>query len=169
MLNLDLGGTGKSYLRFLPSMNSWNKGKEEWTPKAFILLPDSVQTGWGLMQEGQAPDWSWDASPGRRGPQPSPEHKRGFSITLEIDGDETEWSSTGTGPVMGFQTLFSDVQAGMANNPGKVPVVEYVGSEPHKVGKGNTRKPLFKILKWVARGNASPAGGSAAALADAEF
>jgi hypothetical protein len=163
--NFDLGlsSGGGSYIRFLPSSNAWMLGKEEITLGDFTLLPETVKTGWGKMAEGQAPEWSWDDAPGKRGAQPSEDHKRGFAIKLIIDGNEVEWSSTGTGPVMGFQTLFADVIAGMANNPGKVPVVKYTNSEAHKVGKGNTRKPLFKIEKWIDK----PATGAAAAFANA--
>jgi len=35
-----------------------------------------------------------------------------------------------------------------------LPVVEYTGSRPEKVGKGTTRIPLFTVSGWVAR----PAG-----------
>lgn len=162
MLDLNLSTISTRYLRYLPSLDKWQLGKDDFDMKAkqITLLPATVKTGWGKMAEGQAPEWTWDEAPGRRGSQPSMDHKRGFAITLLVDGEETDWSSTGTGPVMGFQTLFSDVQAGMANNPGKVPVIEYTSSEAHKVGKGTTRKPLFKIVKWVSLGG-SPAASSA--------
>lgn len=177
-MNIDLGlsNGGGSYIRYMPSMNAWQIGKTETALDKFILLTDTVKTGWGKMAEGQAPEWEWDVALGKRGPQPSPDHKRGFSIKMIVDDEEVEWSSTGTGPVMGFQTLFSDVQAGLANNPGKVPVVKYVNSEAHKVGKGNTRKPLFKIVDWVDAPKPMTPGEAAAkafanapALEDAEF
>lgn len=169
--DLGLSNGGGSYIRFLPSVNGWQIGKDEVPLSDFVLLPDTLKTGWGKMQEGAAPEWTWDVAIGKRGPQPSEEHKRGFSIKMIVDGDEVEWSSTGTGPVMGFQTLFSDVQAGVANNPGKVPVIKYTGSEALKVGKGSTRKPHFKIEKWIDK----PLTGAAAdfanapSLEDAEF
>lgn len=167
MIDLGLSNGGGSYIRFLPSLNGWQIGKAEITLGDFILLPDTLKTGWGKMAEGQAPEWTWDEAIGKRGAQPTPEHKRGFSIKFIVDGEEVEWSSTGTGPVMGFQTLFSDVQAGMANNPGKVPVVKYVNSEAHKVGKGNTRKPLFKIEKWIDKPVSNPNEAAAKAFANA--
>jgi len=52
---------------------------------------------------------------------------------------------------MGLEALWKQVQAQASSNVGKLPVVEYKGSRPEKVGKGNTRVPLFEVVSWVAR------------------
>jgi len=43
------------------------------------------------------------------------------------------------------------VQAQAGANAGKLPVVEYTGSRPEKVGKGSTRVPEYNVTGWVAR------------------
>jgi len=155
ILNINSGGSG-SYVRFAPSINGWMKGKDEITIKALVLDVASVKTGWGKMGEGTAPEWHWDAQLGVSGTKPSDERdpqgqplwKRGFSVRLfSKEHGAMEWSSTGTGPCLGFDQVFEEIWN--AKSEGKAPVIEYTGSEPLKIGKGNTRKPLFKVIKWV--------------------
>lgn len=151
---LNLGGSAGSYVRFMPSANAWMHGGAEVQLKQIVFDHASVRTGWGKMAEGSAPEWQWDNQLGVRSPQPSDEHKRGFSIRLYAKAiGVAEWSSTGTGPCMGFDAIFDQIWNEKDANAGKVPVVEYTGSEPIKVGKGNTRKPQFRLVKWVPREN----------------
>jgi hypothetical protein len=63
---------------------------------------------------------------------------------------------------MGLEALWKQVQAQASANPNKLPVVEYKGSRPEKVGKGTTRVPLFEVVNWVAR----PAALSGASASD---
>lgn len=155
ILNINSGGNG-TYIRFAPSINGWMKGKEEISIKMLVLDIASVKTGWGKMAEGSAPEWHWDQQLGVAGSRPSEEKdaqgqpvwKRGFSARLYSKEHGTvEWSSTGTGPCLGFDAIFEEVWN--AKQPGKAPVIEYTGAEPLKIGKGNTRKPLFRLVKWV--------------------
>jgi hypothetical protein len=151
ILNIN-GGGGGSYIRFMPSANAWVFNKEETTIDVVVFDIDSVRTGWGKMQEGTAPEWQWDERLGVAGKQPSSEHKRGFAISLFAKGIGTvEWSSTGTGPVIGFDEIFEQIWSQKDANAGKVPACKYTGSTALKVGKGNTRVPKFQLVKWVAR------------------
>lgn len=151
ILNINNGGGG-SYIRFMPSANAWMFKGEEITLAQIVIDHDSVRSGWGKMSEGQAPEWQWDERLGVKGPQPSSDHKRGFSIAMFTKQTGTvEWSSTGTGPVIGFDKIFEEIWNAKADNEGKVAVVEYTGSTPMKVGKGNTRTPNFKLVKWVSK------------------
>jgi hypothetical protein len=96
-----------------------------------------------------------DESVGKKGSQPSPEHKRGFQVVLynkEIGA--AEWSSNGVGPNMGLEQMYKACAAERAANPGKLPVLEYGHSKAEKIGKGTTRIPIFVLKGWVAR----PAG-----------
>ena len=150
MSNLNLTTGGGSYIRFLPSANAWMIGKDEFALKKFVLDHGSIKTGWGKMETGEAPNWVWDANVGAPGPKPSDEHKRGFAISLFIKGMGTvEWSTTGVGPVMGFVAIFDEIFKAKDGRPGQVPVLEYAGSDPIKIGKGNTRKPKFSIVSWA--------------------
>lgn len=151
ILNIN-GGGGGNYIRFMPSANAWVFNKEETTLDVIVFDHDTVKTGWGKMSEGNAPEWQWDERLGVAGKQPSIDHKRGFSISLFAKGIGTvEWSSTGTGPVIGFDEIFEQIWAQKDVNPGMVPVCKYTGSNAIKVGKGNTRVPKFQLVKWTKR------------------
>ncbi len=147
MLNLSSSSGGGNYIRFMPSANAWlNSNKEEFTPKKMVVDTDSLQTGWMHLGEGVR-DWQPDASLGKKGAQPSPDHKRGFSIKMyNKEMGLAEWSANGTGPNMGLEKLW--------NNADKLPVIEYKGSTLEKIGKGTTRIPNFDVVSWIDR----PAG-----------
>ena len=92
---------------------------------------------------------------GKKGAQPSPDHKRGFSIKFyNKEMGVVEWSANGTGPNMGLEKLWKAIEAGQAANAGKYPVIEYKGSTLEKIGKGSTRIPNFDVTSWIER----PAG-----------
>jgi len=166
ILNIN-GGGGGSYIRFMPSANAWIFNNAEITMDTVVFDHDTIKTGWGLMSEGEAPSWVWDERLGVSGERPSADHKRGFSIKLYTKATGTvEWSSTGTGPVMGFDVIFEEIWNGREQNHGKVAMCKYNGSEAKKVGKGNTRKPLFSLTKWVSY-EAVPWAGAAEAPAPA--
>ncbi len=152
ILNINNGGSGGNYIRFMPSANAWVFNKDETALDVVVFDHDTVKTGWGKMSEGNPPEWQWDERLGVAGKQPSTDHKRGFSISFFARGIGTvEWSSTGTGPVIGFDEIFEAIWSQKDENAGKVPVCKYTGSTALKVGKGNTRVPKFQLVKWVAR------------------
>jgi hypothetical protein len=160
MLNLSSSSGSGNYLRFSPQANMWtNNNNEEVQLKKVVFDIDNIKTGWLLLGVGVR-DWVQDDSVGKKGPQPSPEHKRGFMVTLynkEIGA--AEWSSNGVGPNMGLEIMYKDCAAQRAANPGKLPVLEYKGSKAEKIGKGTTRIPKFDLVSWVDR----PAGLDAVA------
>ncbi len=162
------------FTRFMPSANAWLFNGQEIQLGEVVMDHESVKTGWGLMREGSASDWAWDSQLGIPGSQPTSEHKRGFSVCLHNASiGRAEWSSTGTGPVIGFDKIFEEIWNQKDAHPGMVPLVEYVGSKPLKIGKGNTREPAFRIIKWVLRssvqldpqGPSDPKSSEAAAAA----
>lgn len=104
------------------------------------------------MQTGESPVWAWDEVVGRAGKKPEGDYKRGFSIRAYLGPQKgwCEWSSTGTGPALGMDALMSEVVKQQKGNEGKALACSYDGSEPMKIGKGNTRKPIFTIIGWVA-------------------
>jgi hypothetical protein len=166
ILNLSGSGEGGSYIRYMPSTNAWMADGAEVDIKEMVFDLDSLRTGWGKMAEGMAPDWQWDERLGVRGNRPSPEHKRGFSIKVYSKATGLrEWSTTGTGPVMGFEAVIDSIWGAKDANAEKVPVVAFKGSKPVKVGKGSTRVPEFELKKWIV----APAEmGAAAPAASAE-
>lgn len=161
------GGGGGSYIRWSAERNAFIVGGEEFALSAFVLNLDSVKTGWGRAQQGSAPDWSWDEAIGKRGPQPSSDHRRGFGCKLFVKSQgELSWETNAVGAGMGFQALYMEAKAAEAKNPGKFPVVKFEGSKFEKVGKGSTRVPNFTITKWVDAGSvewSEPVGTAAPA------
>jgi len=160
MLNLSSGSGSGNYIRFSPQANAWtNNNNEEITLKKVVFDIDNIKTGWLLLGVGVR-DWVQDVSVGKKGPQPSPEHKRGFQVVLynkEIGA--AEWSSNGVGPNMGLEQMYKACAAEHMSNLDKLPVLEYKGSKAEKIGKGTTRIPQFTLTGWVAR----PAGLDAVA------
>ena len=117
--------------------------------KKIVFDIDAVQTGWLQLGVGIR-DWQPDSELGRKGAQPTPDHKRGFIVTFYNKEIGTcEWSSSGVGPNMGLEKLYTDCAAQRAANPNKLPVLEYTGSKLEKIGKGTTRIPNFTIVSWI--------------------
>lgn len=162
MSRLGLSSGGGSYIRFQPSVNSWIMGEDEIDLKQFAVDFSSIKTGWGKMATGEAPEWVWDETLGARTKIPSnekdakgnPVWKRGFAVTIFTkDIGACEWSSTGTGPVMGLEAIFDEMEAAVtAGGDGSIPILEYIGSTAQKIGKGQTRVPNFKVVKTLAAG-----------------
>ena len=155
MLNLSSGGGSGNYIRFSPQANAWtNNNNEEIELKKVVFDIDNIKTGWLLLGVGVR-DWVQDDSVGKKGPQPSPEHRRGFDITLyNKEIASAAWSSNGVGNNIALEQMYKACAAERAANPGKLPVLEYGHSKAEKIGKGTTRIPIFVLKGWVAR----PAG-----------
>ena len=112
---------------------------------------NDVQTGWLELGVGVR-NWQPDAALGKKGPQPSPESRRGFIVKFyNKEIGLVEWSSNGVGSNMSLEKLYLDCAAQQAANAGKLPVLEYTGSKLEKIGKGTTRIPAFNIISWIDR------------------
>ena len=150
-LNLSNSGGSGNYIRFSPQANAWSNQDGEFTLEKFVFDIDNVQTGWMLIATGVF-EFNADDSLGRKGAQPTPEHKRGFKVVFyNKTMGAAEWSANGAGSNMGLEALYKQAVAQRLSNPDKLPVVEYKGSRPEKVGKGSTRVPEFNVTGWVAR------------------
>jgi hypothetical protein len=164
-LNLSNSGGSGNYIRFSPQANSWSNQDGEFVLEKFVFDYENLQTGWMLIATGIF-EFQPDESLGRKGAQPTPEHKRGFKATFyNKTMGVAEFSANGAGANMGLESLYKQVQAQAGANLGKLPVVEYTGSRPEKVGKGSTRVPEFTVTGWVAR----PAALQEGAAAEPEF
>jgi hypothetical protein len=165
-LNLSNSGGSGNYIRFSPQANAWSNQDGEFVLEKFVFDYENLQTGWMLIAIGVY-EFNADESLGRKSAQPSPEHKRGFKATFyNKTMGVAEFSANGAGANMGLESLYKQVQAQAGANAGKLPVVEYTGSRPEKVGKGSTRVPEFNVTGWVARPAALQEG---AAQAEPEF
>ena len=162
MLNLSSGGGSGNYIRFSPQANAWTNQDGEIQLGKVVFDIDNVTTGWLELGVGVR-DWQPDAALGKKGPQPTANHKRGFSVKFYSKALGTvEWSSNGVGPNMGLEQLYKQCSEQHAANAGKLPVVEYTGSRMEKIGKGTTRIPNFTLTNWIDR----PAGMDADAPAE---
>jgi hypothetical protein len=146
---LGLSDSTAEYFRFKPSINQWLVDGDEIDFKGMGIDPDSLRTGWGKIQEGQAPEWVWDERAGVKGRQPDPDFKRGFSVMVYIkDYGWREWTSTGSGPKMGLEAVWPAIHNAKDANAGKMAMVACSGSKAQAVGKGQTRVPLFELKGW---------------------
>jgi hypothetical protein len=165
-LNLSNSGGSGNYIRFSPQANAWSNQDGEFVLEKFVFDHENLQTGWMLIATGVF-EFQPDESLGRKSAQPTAEHKRGFKATFyNKTMGVAEFSANGAGANMGLEGLWKQVQAQAGANAGKLPVVEYTGSRPEKVGKGSTRVPEFTVTGWVARPAALQEG---AAQAEPEF
>lgn len=154
------GGDSKPYIRFSPSINSWEmsgaEGREEFTWDAPVVFDvHGLQLGW-MKIDTMGREWAPWASRDQRTPQPNEEHKIGFAINVvssKLFGDEPvrEFSANTFGNLMFIQELYNTAEANPEFKSGKVPVVQITGSKAQKIGKGTTRIPEFEIKKWVDR------------------
>jgi hypothetical protein len=164
-LNLSNSGGSGNYIRFSPQSNAWSNQDGEFTLEKFVFDYENLQTGWMLIAVGVY-EFQPDESLGRKAAQPTAEHKRGFKATFYNKSmGVAEFSANGAGANMGLEGLWKQVQAQAGANVGKLPVVEYTGSRPEKVGKGSTRVPEFTVIGWVAR----PAALQEGAAQEPEF
>lgn len=160
-LNLSGGGGNGNYIRFSPQANAWSNKDGEFQMEKFVFDYENLETGWMHIATGIF-EFVADDSLGRKGTQPSPEHKRGFRATFfNKQMGVAEFSANGAGANMGLEALYKQVQAQAPANAGKLPVVEYKGSRPEKVGKGSTRVPMFEVVAWIPRPPALADGGGA--------
>jgi len=165
MLNLSSGGGSGNFIRFSPQANAWtNSDGNEVQLKKVVFDLDNVQTGWLLLGVGVR-DWQPDVAIGRKGAQPTPEHKRGFLVKFyNKELGTAEWSSNGVGPNMGLEQLYvkcMEERKALPLNESLLPVCEYKGSKMEKIGKGTTRIPQFEVVNWIARPAGMDAGGGA--------
>lgn len=163
MLNLSSGGGSGNFIRFSPAANAWtNSNNEEIQLKKVVFDIDNVQTGWLQLGVGVR-DWQPDAAVGKKGAQPSPDHKRGFSVRFYNKQLGTcEWSSNGVGPNMGLEQIYLkcvEDRKSIPMNASLLPVIEYKGSKMEKIGKGTTRIPQFDVVDWIARPAGMDEGG----------
>lgn len=166
-LNLSNSGGSGNYIRFSPQANAWTNQDGEFTFEKSVFDHENLQTGWMLIATGMF-EFQPDESLGRKAAQPSPDFKRGFkAIFYNKTMGVAEFSANGAGANMGLEALWKQVQAQASANAGKLPVVEYKGSRPEKVGKGTTRVPIFEVVSWVARPQAMQEDGMGGAVESA--
>jgi hypothetical protein len=160
-LNLSGGGGNGNYIRFSPQANAWSNQDGEFQMEKFVFDYENFRLDGCLLQLASL-NLQPDDSLGRKGnttiSRTQTWLQRHF---LNKQMGVAEFSANGAGANMGLEALWKQVQAQAPANAGKLPVVEYKGSRPEKVGKGSTRVPMFEVTGWVARPPALADGGGA--------
>ena len=151
MLNLSNGSGSSNWIRFKVMENKWENQEGTVDLKKFVMDIDNFKTGWLHLAEGLR-DWVADDVMGKKDPQPTPEYRRGFAVTLyNKEMGALEWCANQVGSNKGIEVVWAEIEIGRVSNPDKLPVLEFTGSKAEKIGKGSTRIPTFKIVQWVKR------------------
>ncbi len=162
---LNLQNDFTPHIRWMAQTSSWRMsgpdGQEPVTWDHAIFDLANIQTGWGIFAEGQAPEWAMDPSLERKAPKPQDDRdwRRGFKLSVFSDsafGGVREFATTAVGAVRGIKQLYEQFEAESGQHFNQVPVVQYTGATPARIGKGNTNVPNFKIVQWVDRPDALP-------------
>lgn len=159
-LNLSETSSFIPNIRWMASTSTWTRSTEsgpeavDWQEAVFDL--ENIQTGWLKIEPGVAPDFRADPDLKTAAPKPTGadgEWKRGFSVQMfgEQIGGLREWTTNSKGALIGLEQLYNAFEAGKGSNPGKVPVIEFSGAKPQKLGQGHTSVPQLKISRWTER------------------
>lgn len=128
----------------------------EVTPKTFIMDLENIKTGWFFFNAGMAPSKVFDRDLATQAPRPDENHKRGFQVRLfskDFNG-VVELSGSSMHLNASIGDLYNAYAAEKDANVGSVPVIEYKGTQTMKDKMGTNYKPLFALVKWVARPDA---------------
>ncbi len=164
-MRLNLHNDFTPHIRWMALTSTWrmsgSDGHEPVTWDHAIFDLTNIQTGWGIFAEGQAPEWAMDPSLEKQAqkPQDGRDWRRGFKLSVFSDsafGGVREFATTAVGAVKGILELYGQYEAEAGQHFNQVPVVQYVGSTPTRIGKGNTNVPNFKIVEWRDRPPALP-------------
>lgn len=118
----------------------------------FVADFDNVMKGWVLYLEGQAPDEMLVPASEAFPAKPSENHKK--TIKLRVFSDSffegvAVFAPTSMHALDAIKELYRLYDEDKKD--GKLPVVEFTGSETMRDKMGTNYKPQFKILKWVDR------------------
>lgn len=142
----------------------WESNPVEITPVFQAVFDlEHLETGWLHFPTGGAPDIR-TAKLGTPLPdKPSDKHRTGFRIVMllgkQAGGDVREMAANAAVAIRGMDQLHDDYLAGLAANPGQLPVVKLLGTTSVTTkGKNNGQEvsstnyqPIWSIVKWVPR------------------
>lgn len=173
-LGLPAGGTGDFvlYIKYNAKAGRWyskydGEGDQEVNDMTAVFDMANIKTGYLKFAAGQAPEHSFDSSVGANDAgQPDDGFKRGFLVHIFSDkniGGLREFSSNAGVANEAMNTLFDAYEAGLAQNPGKLPVVKCTRVDPIEGKHGTNYAPVLEIVQWADR----PAGMDTGAAAPA--
>lgn len=121
-----------------------------------------IRTGWLYYAEGSGPEKVWDPSPTTMAPKPPGprKFKRGFEVMVYgnnlIPGTNKkiglrEFSSTAGNVISAILRMHAEYEAGLPQNPDKVPAFACKGVKPITGMYGVNYEPMFELRQWVER------------------
>lgn len=136
-----------------------------------IFDMENIEVGWALFAAGVAPSFAMVKLGQPIPAKPSDQHKQTFRLMMKLGkssgGDVREMASQAKAVIAAVDELHDAYKAGLAANPGKLPIVALTGSTPVvSTGKGQTStnyKPTFEIVGWTDRPAELVAGAAASA------
>lgn len=120
----------------------------------------NIKTGWLYYAEGQGPEKVWDPSPSQAAPRPTgpQKWKRGFEVMVignaMVEGKKIglrEFSSTAGNVIGAIVRMHAEYEAGLRDNPDKVPVYLCDKVKPITGAYGVNYEPQFTLKAWVER------------------
>jgi hypothetical protein len=143
------GSSDNVYIKHCSTSKCWKVGDEALDNVVHLLIdPATIQTGWGIYEGAYS--WQWDDKPGVGKPQPTPDHKRAFSVWMYTKEHKGKlWRRFSWGESQGFNALCATFWNDISANEGKVVHVKYTGAKVEKFKVGQAAIPAFEFVKWV--------------------
>lgn len=172
-LNLSVSeGDFTPYIKYNAKAGRFYAKAEGATEEAEIINPllafdmANIKTGWLFYQEGVGPQKVWDSSASQTAPRPTgpQKWKRGFEVMVMGNGiipgtnqklGLREFSSTAGNVISAILRMYGEYEAGLTQNPDKVPVYGCDGVKPIVGAYGTNYEPLFVLKSWVERSKVS--------------
>lgn len=126
--------------------------------KAVVDL-ENIEVGFINFNTGTAPDFCVVKHGDKMPAPPTADHKPGVRFLLKLGkdcgGDIREFASTAKASLRGVDELHTAYLAGVAETPGKLPVVVMSDTIPVTTGEGTKKStnyiPKFEITGWAPR------------------
>tara|TARA_R110000803_G_scaffold183142_1_gene245507 strand:- start:436 stop:1032 length:597 start_codon:yes stop_codon:yes gene_type:complete len=174
-LGLPSGGTGDFvlYIKYNAKAGRWyskydGEGDKEVSDMTAVFDMENIKTGQLKFAAGLAPEHRWDSSLGANDAVADEGYKRGFLIQIFSDkniGGLREFSSNAGSVNEAMNALYDTYEAGLAANPGMLPVVKCTQVTPIEGKHGTNFTPTLEIVGWTARPDAMDGGSDAPAPA----
>jgi hypothetical protein len=141
-------------------VDGWMSHSTDITTKFSAVMDlENLEIGWMLFAAGTPPDYRLVPNGQDAGPAPTDKHKRGVRVLMKLakdaGGDVRELTTSARTALGAFSALHDAYLAGLAENPGKLPVVKMIGTKAVTSGQGAKKStnyaPEFTIDGWVAR------------------
>jgi hypothetical protein len=154
-------GTCTITTRAQDSAGVWSSKKRELNSVRAVFDLANVWTGWLAFPEGAAPDLRLARLGEERPPRPSDKFREGLRVLLVLDGETepSEFLSTAGVVWDSIDLLHTDYEAGVADHPGELPIVELDDVIEEETSQGTVYKPIFVIVGWRPRPACLPIRG----------